>query len=190
VGQLVRDQAAIPPEVGANKNGMVQGQTARCRRKKFHRNGRGPQHRMRWNWNCLDAKQADALRIFDTDFPGISQLTFGKRHSFTQGALPLFGHPLRGQRKELFQFFDRCLSIHAWLKSKNSAEQRRKMSLAAEIDCVLGRRIDSYRKRSPLTLEFNMTKAHSDHEALVELRYLGRKFLRFSKDLLRQPGRT
>jgi hypothetical protein len=112
---------------------MVQGQTARCRRKKFHRNGRGPQHRMRWNWNCLDAKQADALRIFDTDFPGISQLPFGKRHSFAQGALPLFGHPLRGQRKELFQFFDCCLCIHGWLKSKNPAQPGRKLTVRAEI---------------------------------------------------------
>ena len=76
---------------------------------------------MRRNWNCFDTEQADALRISDTHCSGVSQLSFGKRHSAAQRALPLFGHPLLGHRKEFFELFSGCLSIHAWLKSKNPA---------------------------------------------------------------------
>lgn len=117
----MRNQAAIPPKVGANKNGIVESQTSRSHRQKFHRNGCGPKHRMRRNWNCFDTKQANPLRISNTDCSRVSQLSSGEGHSAAQGALPLFSYPLRGQRQELFQVFDGCLPIHAALKSKNPA---------------------------------------------------------------------
>jgi len=61
---------------------------------------------MRWNRNGFDTQQPNPFRISHTNYFGIGQLDFGQVHAFAQNAPFLFGHPLRGERKQFFQLLE------------------------------------------------------------------------------------
>ena len=46
----------------------------------------------------------------------------------TEDALLLFRHPLSSEGKELFQFCERCLAIHAQLREQKSRRAKRKIA--------------------------------------------------------------
>lgn len=76
---------------------------------------------MRRDGNRIDAKQANAIRAFDTNRFCDGHFRFGERQTLAQHALLLVGRPLGGQRKQLLQLGNCRLSIHDCFESKNPA---------------------------------------------------------------------
>ncbi len=63
-------------------------------------------------WNRIYLQEADSLRIAHSDGFGIGDLAFGKRRSFVQNPLFLFGGPFHCQGKQCFKLLLRKLLIH------------------------------------------------------------------------------
>jgi hypothetical protein len=57
VGQFMRDQAAVPPAIGAHENPVAQSQTAGGRGEELHRCRRGPQGDIVRCWHASNASR-------------------------------------------------------------------------------------------------------------------------------------
>lgn len=100
MGELVRDQFAVAPTVGAHKDPVLQSQAAGRRDDKVNRTHRCLEFRMVWNRNRIHPKQTNPLGVPDADRFGIGDPVFRKRHAFAKNTLLLFDRPLGSERKQ------------------------------------------------------------------------------------------
>lgn len=94
--ELVSDEAAIAPTVGADENAVLESESAGLSGKEVDRSRGRAQHRMRRNGNVLDTQQAHAFRIPNTNCFRVRHLGFRKRYALAQDTPFLVRRPLRG----------------------------------------------------------------------------------------------